>query len=107
MKQVFTSAGYSQSNGKIERFIRSIKTECIRRTAILFISDARKQIDNYIKYYNYKRLHSAIFYITPYDILTGRIDEIISERNKKLLQARMKRISIYKGMNETTLQIDK
>jgi len=105
LKQVFISAGYPQSNGKLERFFRSIKTECIRSKALLSIPDARIQIDQYIWYYNHKRLHSAIFYITPYDMLNGKKDEILTIRNDKLLRARMKRIRIYNEMNESALQI--
>jgi len=99
LKQVLISAGYPQSNGKLERFFKSIKIECIRTKSFLSISDARKQIDQYIWYYNNKRLHSAIFYLTPYDMLIGKKDEIIAERNDKLFRARMRRIQIYNKMN--------
>lgn len=105
LKQVFISAGYPQSNGKLERFFRSLKGECIRKTALLSIPDARTQIDHYIWYYNHKRLHSAIFYITPYDMLNGKKDEILATRNNKLLKARMERIRIYNEMNKSSLQI--
>ena len=105
LKQVFISAGYPQSNGKLERFFRSLKTECIRTTALLSIPDARAQIDNYIWYYNHRRLHSAIFYITPWDMLNGKKEEILAVRNDKLHQARLKRMQIYNEMNESTLPI--
>jgi len=69
----FTSIGYPQSNGKIERLFRTVKTDCIRRQSFLSIEDARKQIDEYIDYYNHKRLHSAIGYVTPFDRLELRV----------------------------------
>ena len=46
----FTSIGYPQSNEKIERLFRIVKTDCIRRQSFLSIEDARKQIDEYIVY---------------------------------------------------------
>ena len=50
LKQVFISARYPQSNGKIERFFKSLKTECVRRRSLLSVSDVRCQIDQYIRY---------------------------------------------------------
>lgn len=96
MKQTFTSVGYPQSNGKIERFFRTAKEECIRRNSFLSIDDARRIIDRYIEYYNYERLHGAIDYITPYDMMKGRKEEIIKEREKKLENARKTRRENYK-----------
>jgi putative transposase len=82
LKQTYTSVGYPQSNGKIERFFKTAKEECIRGNSFLSINDARKIIDRYIEPYNYGRLHSAIDYVTPYDMLTGRKEQILEERKK-------------------------
>jgi transposase InsO family protein len=38
----------------------------------LSLSDARQVVENFVKYYNTWRLHSAIGYITPNDKLEGR-----------------------------------
>ena len=88
LKQTYTSVGYPESNGKIERFFKTAKEECIRRNSFLSIEDARRIIDRYIKRYNYERLHSAIDYVTPYDMLTGRKEKILEERKRKLENAR-------------------
>jgi putative transposase len=88
LKQTYTSVGYPESNGKIERFFKTAKEECIRRNSFLSIDDARKIIDRYIDQYNYERLHSAIDYVTPYDMLTGKKEQILEERKKKLENAR-------------------
>lgn len=92
LNHTFTSVGYPQSNGKIERLFRTIKTDCIRRYSFLSVEDARKQISEYIQYYNHKRLHSAIFYVTPFDKLTGKDKQIIKTREEKLAKARELRV---------------
>lgn len=95
LKHTYTSVSYPQSNGKIERFFRTTKEECIRRNSFLSIEDAREIINKYVDYYNYERLHSAIDYITPYDMMIGRREEILKSRDEKLRKARMLRIENY------------
>jgi putative transposase len=68
---VRTSPYYPQSNGKIERWHGSLKSECIRLTCPASVEEARRRIQNYVAHYNTVRLHSAIGYVTPSDKLTG------------------------------------
>jgi putative transposase len=82
---------YPQSNGKIERFYRTCKNELIRRQSFLSLDDLKQQLCQYIDRYNEHRLHSAIGYITPKDMLLGRKEEIFKERQGKLELARMER----------------
>lgn len=83
---------YPQSNGKSERFNQSCKNEFVRRHSFLSLQDLLNQLAYYIKIYNTVRLHSAIGYITPYNMLMGRQEEIFSERRAKLERARQKRM---------------
>jgi transposase InsO family protein len=92
LQHIRTSVAYPQSNGKIERFHRSISEESLRKSSFINLNDARKQISEYITYYNTKRLHSSLFYLTPEDVLLGKADVRISERQLKLDQARNNRI---------------
>lgn len=92
LSHTFTSVGYPQSNGKIERFFRTIKSNCIRRQSFLSIEDARRQINQYVWFYNQKRLHSSIGYVTPFDKLIGREKDIIQTRERKLEKARDLRV---------------
>lgn len=91
LRQVYTSPHYPQSNGKLERFHRTVKSEAVRKQSYLSIDDARKQIQDYITYYNTVRLHSAIFYVTPEDMFTGKAEFILKTRQQKLDKARLKR----------------
>jgi transposase InsO family protein len=91
MTHVRTSPYYPQSNGKLERWHRSIKGECIRPGTPLTVEDARRLVDGYVTHYNEVRLHSAIGYVTPKDKLEGREAEIFAQRDRKLAEARERR----------------
>ena len=91
MTHVRTSPYYPQSNGKLERWHKSLKAECIRPGTPLTPEDARRLIQQYVDRYNTVRLHSAIGFITPADMLAGRQAEIHASRDHKLEQARQRR----------------
>ena len=91
MTHVRTSPYYPQSNGKIERWHKSIKGECIRPGTPLSLDDARRLVAGYVEHYNEVRLHSAIGFVTPKDKLQGREKQIFAERDQKLESARERR----------------
>ncbi len=91
MTHVRTSPYYPQSNGKIERWHKSLKSEAIRPKTPLSLEDARHVVDGYVTQYNEVRLHSAIGYVTPKDMLEGRADSIHADRDRKLEAARENR----------------
>jgi transposase InsO family protein len=88
MTHVRTSPYYPQSNGKLERWHKSLKNECIRPGTPLTQEDARRLIQQYVDHYNTVRLHSAIGFIMPADMLAGRQAEIHAARDRKLDEAR-------------------
>lgn len=88
MTHVRTSPFYPQSNGKIERYHKSIKSECIRPACAGTREEADQNIKNYVEYYNAERLHSAIGYVTPKQMLEGRQKAIFKDREIKLEKAR-------------------
>ncbi len=87
MTHVRTSPYYPQSNGKLERYHRTIKSNCIRVNTPLSLSDAQRLITDFVDHYNNSRLHSAIGYIAPKDKLEGRAEAILAQRNEKLTAA--------------------
>ena len=89
-----TSIAYPQANGKIERFHRTIQEEHLRRSSMINLEDARKQVAQYIEFYNTKRLHSSLFYLTPNDYLIGNFNERLRARELKLTEARNNRVKI-------------
>ena len=48
----------------MERFFRSLKTERLNRLSFINHDSVINEVDNYIKFYNYKRRHSVLDYMT-------------------------------------------
>lgn len=88
---VRTSPYYPQSNGKLERWHKSLKTEAIRPFCPATFDEVLRCVSTYVEHYNHVRLHSAVGYITPADKLNGLADVIFAERDRKLDEARQRR----------------
>jgi putative transposase len=91
MTHVRTSPYYPQSNGKMERWYKTLKGECIRVKTPLSLADARRIVEDFVAHYNEVRLHSAIGYVAPAAKLAGRDRQILAERDRKLEAARERR----------------
>ncbi len=91
MTHVKTSPYYPQSNGKIERYHRTIKGDCIRAKSMTSVDDARQAVTQYVHHYNTVRLHSAIGYVTPHTKLAGKEKELFAQQAQKLEAARERR----------------
>ena len=100
MTHVKTSPYYPQSNGKIERWHKTLKGESIRINVPLSLDDARRIVSDYTTHYNTARLHSAIGYVTPQDRLDGKDKEIHAERDRKLAEARERRQQMRRAQRE-------
>lgn len=83
MEHVFTSPYYPQSNGKIERWHKELKKSKIRPCSPSSFEEAKAMIGDFIEEYNYKRLHGAIGYVTPYDKLLNIDEQLQKERKTK------------------------
>jgi transposase InsO family protein len=91
MTHVRTAPFYPQSSGKIERWHKSLKGECIRPGTPLSLDDACHLVQDYVDHYNNVRLNSATGYITPKEMLAARQQGIHAERDRKLEAARKQR----------------
>jgi putative transposase len=90
MTHVRTSPYYPQSNGKLERWNKTLKTTTIRPNPPRSLEEARELVRRFVHQYNHHRLHSAIGFVTPAAMLAGRA-EIWATRDRKLEAARARR----------------
>jgi putative transposase len=104
MTHVKTSPYYPQSNGKMERWYKTLKGDCIRVQVPLSLDDARRIVADFVTHYNDVRLHSAIGYLTPNDRLHGRHQDIFAERDRKLVEARQRRKQLRQTKHEQECQ---
>jgi transposase InsO family protein len=101
MTHVRTSPYFPQSNGKIERWHRSLKAECIRPGMPLSLEDAWRLVEGYVRHYNEARLHGAIGYVTPASKMAGQEFTSFAERNRKLEAARGRRRNAREAARQT------
>ena len=94
LQHIRTSVAYPQSNGKIERYHRTVNQECLMKSSLIDLEDARKQVASYIEFYNSKRLHSSLYFLTPEDFLFNRVEEKLKVREDKITKARLNRIEV-------------
>ena len=85
VRHIVASPYHPQTNGKIERYHRSLKGE-INQLPYDMPSDLEKAIAAFIQYYNYRRYHEGLGDVTPYDVYTGKYLEIL--RNRKEAKSR-------------------
>lgn len=78
---------HPQSNGKLERFHRTLKEKHVRQTPYYSVEDARAKIGAWISYYNNERLHGTIGYLTPSEVYDGKKEARLAERREKLYNA--------------------
>ena len=94
MTHVRTSTYYPQSNGKLERYHRTLKSEAIRPASIASLEEAINVVTGFVEHYNAVRLHSALGYVAPNDVLAGKAKEIFEARDHKLAEARERRAQL-------------
>ena len=90
VRHITASPFHPQTNGKIERYHRTIKSE-INQLPYEMPSELKEAIGAFIEYYNYRRYHEGLGNVIPYDVYTGKHFEIIQRRKEeksRTLQAR-------------------
>jgi transposase InsO family protein len=82
----------------LERFMRTVKQGEVYPGEYVDQYEARNGISQFIDYYNHRRPHQSLCYVTPHDMLTGKADEIIKQRKERHIAAQKRRKEINKRM---------
>ncbi len=78
IEQVFAPVGKPQGNGKVERLHRSLKEERLMREEIRDPLELQRALDEYRHFYNTQRLHQALGYRTPLEVVESKRVKVVS-----------------------------
>ncbi len=82
----------------LERFMRTVKQGAVYPGEYGDQYEARDGIGHFIDYYNHRRPHQSLDYVTPHDMLTGKDQEVIGQRKKQHSLAQKERNRINRQM---------
>jgi putative transposase len=81
MDQVHGRPLHPQTQGKIERYHRSMKN-VVKLNNYYYPEQLKDAIDQFVNYYNNQRYHESLNNLTPADVYYGRGDSILAERER-------------------------
>jgi len=70
---------HPQTQGKIERWHRSMKNQILLNNYYL-PSELQEHLQRFVSYYNHERYHESLDNLTPADVFYGRGEEILKQR---------------------------
>ena len=77
--QVHGRAHHPQTQGKIERYHRSMKS-IVKLNTFYFPWELEQAIADFVAYYNHERYHESLDNVTPADVYFGRQQEVLTQR---------------------------
>ena len=103
MSHVGGAPYHPQTQGKIERYHRSMKN-VVKLDNYYLPWELEKVIAEWVDYYNNRRLHESLDNITPADMYNGKKEEILTQRQitKKKTLAERKRINLKQRHQEVS-----
>jgi len=75
-RQEFITPYTPAQNGMIERFFRSLKEECVWQHNFADYAEARTAIGRWISWYNERRPHQALGYLSPHQYRAQQLQAV-------------------------------
>lgn len=97
IKHIRGSAYHPQTQGKIERYHRTMKN-VIKLENYYFPNELKRKIQEFVNYYNNERYHESLNNLTPADVYFGRDKEILKRRKQIKKQTLTKRRKQYQKL---------
>ena len=91
---------HPQTQGKIERYHRSLKNVVKLRNYYL-PWELEREIAGFVHYYNHERVHESLKNLTPADVYEGRGRDILTARERLKRQTLRRRRRINRGLPVT------
>jgi len=102
MHHILASPYHPQTNGKIERYHKSLKS-VVKLHVYSCPNELKREVDKFINFYNQSRYHESLGNVTPDDVFYGRREKIIKEREDKRRLTIMRRKNYNRGSNTVML----
>lgn len=92
---------HPQTQGKIERWHRSMKNQILLNNYYL-PCELQEHLQRFVSYYNHERYHESLNNLTPADVFYGRGEEILEQREmiKRNTLAMRKQMHYDKQLNQ-------
>jgi len=97
---IATKVRHPESNGRIERYHRSVREEGLTDREPGNINQARDMIAEWVDYYNNKRLHAGLHYLRPVDYYQGDPEALQAERRRKVAEPAERRRERLKASDQ-------
>ena len=95
MRHIRTKPYHPMTQGKIERYHRSMKN-LILLDNYYSPDELESRISEWVDYYNNQRYHEAINNVTPSDRFYGRDKEILKQRQRTKTETMRQRRKLYR-----------
>jgi putative transposase len=94
VKQVHGKLNHPQTQGKIERYHRSMKN-VVKLDNYFLPEELKAALENFVHYYNHQRYHESLDNVTPADVYYGRKETVLKQRAKIKQQSMLQRRKLY------------
>jgi putative transposase len=99
IKHIHGRAHHPQTQGKIERYHKSMKS-IVKLNTFFFPWALDQALADFVAYYNHERYHESLNNLTPADVYFGRQEEVLTQRQitKQQTLLERRRVNLQIGM---------